>query len=113
VSGRKTETPRFCLKCGSKLGFRKRKGQWEPCNPDGSDHWDLCRELRYAEAMRGEYFEDLLINDPSMPYAQGVFVRARGWRAPTGKLFFTGWIHTVKGGRSGGKFYSGDAPPWE
>jgi hypothetical protein len=47
-----------CRKCGSKIGWAQRvfKGvmKWVPTNPDGSDHWDLCRERRNADLTPGE-----------------------------------------------------------
>lgn len=49
-----------CAKCGRELAFRRNaRGRWEPCNPDGSDHWDLCRQIRYARAMKGERIETI------------------------------------------------------
>lgn len=34
-----------CGKCGSPLGFYKNeRGLWVPCEIDGGDHWDACRE---------------------------------------------------------------------
>jgi len=34
-----------CLKCGLPISFRKNsRGAFVPTNPDGSDHWDACRE---------------------------------------------------------------------
>lgn len=36
-----------CSKCGLELGFKRLpSGKWCPTNPDGSDHWDLCRKTR-------------------------------------------------------------------
>ena len=39
-----------CRKCGAPLGWRRAQfngvWKWVPTNPDGSDHWDLCRELQ-------------------------------------------------------------------
>ena len=35
-----------CGKCGLPLAFKKLdSGKWCPTNPDGSDHWDICREV--------------------------------------------------------------------
>lgn len=40
-----------CRKCGLHIGFRKiENGRWTPCNLDGGDHWDLCRQTRLANA---------------------------------------------------------------
>ena len=45
-----------CEACGGVLGFYKNeRGNWCPCNVDGSDHWDACRERRYAVAKQGEH----------------------------------------------------------
>ena len=39
---------KLCRKCGLPLGFKKLpNGKWCPTNPDGSDHWDLCRDTQY------------------------------------------------------------------
>ena len=40
-----------CAKCGQPLSFVWRAGKygvmkWFPANPDGSDHWDLCAQVR-------------------------------------------------------------------
>ena len=36
-----------CGKCGGSLRFyRNERGNYVPCNPDGSDHWDSCREAQ-------------------------------------------------------------------
>lgn len=40
------EMAKTCYKCGLPLAFKKLpSGKWYPTNPDGSDHWDLCREV--------------------------------------------------------------------
>lgn len=45
-----------CKKCGLPLAFyRLPNGKACPCNPDGTDHWDLCRTVRYAKARKGEF----------------------------------------------------------
>lgn len=34
-----------CGKCGGPLAFYKREsGLWTPCEVNGDDHWDICRE---------------------------------------------------------------------
>jgi len=34
-----------CRKCGLEIKFKKLdNGKWCPTNPDGSDHWDKCRD---------------------------------------------------------------------
>jgi hypothetical protein len=44
-----------CEKCDLPLAFIElASGKWRPCNPDGSDHWDVCRDARYAKAKAGE-----------------------------------------------------------
>lgn len=47
-----------CRKCGSALKFKRlRSGKWSPINPDGSDHWDLCKSItRRAQGTEIEYF---------------------------------------------------------
>lgn len=50
------ESGRICAKCGAPLAFyRNERSRIVPCNPDGSDHWDLCRERRYTEAKEGKH----------------------------------------------------------
>lgn len=45
-----------CEACGGALWFYKNeRGNWCPCNPDGTDHWDVCRERRYAVAKQGTH----------------------------------------------------------
>ena len=35
-----------CEKCGLLLGFKLlSSGKWCPVNSDGTDHWDICREV--------------------------------------------------------------------
>lgn len=35
-----------CKKCGSGLKWKMlASGKWCPVNPDGTDHWDLCRSI--------------------------------------------------------------------
>ena len=35
-----------CYKCGSPITFKRlANGKWCPTNPDGSDHWDVCRMI--------------------------------------------------------------------
>lgn len=46
-----------CEDCGLELGFRKNgNGRTEPCNPDGSDHWDLCSQTRLQNIKRDGVF---------------------------------------------------------
>lgn len=34
----------LCQKCGHPIAFKKlASGRFCPTNPDGSDHWDLCK----------------------------------------------------------------------
>jgi hypothetical protein len=48
----------LCEKCELPLAFTQlENGKWRPCNPDGSDHWDICRDVRYAKAKSGEMIE--------------------------------------------------------
>lgn len=51
--------PPICEKCDLPLGFiLLDSGKWRPCNPNGSDHWDVCRDIRYAKAKMGECREE-------------------------------------------------------
>lgn len=46
-SDRKVYKPKGakCGKCGGPLGFYKNeRGRWVPCELNGDDHWDICRE---------------------------------------------------------------------
>jgi hypothetical protein len=41
----KSKRPLKCRKCGLPIAFKKlSSGKYCPTNPDGSDHFDLCRE---------------------------------------------------------------------
>ena len=43
----KTTQP-VCMKCGSPIAFKKLpSGKFCPTNIDGTDHWDLCSELKF------------------------------------------------------------------
>jgi hypothetical protein len=33
-----------CTKCGLDVKFIKLNGKWQPRNPDGSEHWDMCKK---------------------------------------------------------------------
>jgi hypothetical protein len=57
-----------CGKCGSPIAYYKitkgaGKGKWCPCNPDGSDHWDDCRENLTV----GRYGKTKIFNDNPDP----------------------------------------------
>lgn len=42
-----------CEKCDLPLAFKQTKtGAWCPCNPDGSDHFDICRLTQFVNADR-------------------------------------------------------------
>jgi hypothetical protein len=43
----------LCRKCGEPLAFVRKEGKPWPVNPDGSDHWDRCKEVRHRRAMTG------------------------------------------------------------
>lgn len=75
-----------CEKCGGPLGFYKlSNGKWCPCNPDGSDHWDDCREFQ----------------------TKGTYGIKREFRVATwGAL-------TIPKGKPNANYYNGDIPPWE
>lgn len=48
---RKVYGRKQCHKCGGEIGFYKNgRGNWVPCELDGSDHWDKCREVRFRRA---------------------------------------------------------------
>lgn len=55
-----------CEKCDLPLAFVELAGgKWRPCNPDGSDHWDVCRDVRYAKAREGDCVEEVRhLKDP-------------------------------------------------
>ena len=54
----------ICEKCDLPLGFvQLDSGKWRPCNPDGSDHWDQCRNVRYAKAKTGECREEVWVEN--------------------------------------------------
>ena len=79
-----------CEKCGLPLGFKQlASGKWCPTNPDGSDHWDLCRLTWLANMTPGQ--------------------RAR--IAEKDRL--EGLGKRQKGLSTLGYFYCGDVPPWD
>ena len=46
---------RNCSKCGLPLAFKTLpSGKLCPTNPDGSDHWDICRATRLASMSQAE-----------------------------------------------------------
>ena len=50
----------LCAKCDLPMAFiQLANGKWRPCNPDGSDHWDKCRDIRYAKAKSGDMVEEV------------------------------------------------------
>ncbi len=45
------ENNNTCYKCGGKIAFKKLpNGKWCPTEPDGSDHWDACKQRRNPNA---------------------------------------------------------------
>ena len=62
MSNRRVFTPpggATCEACGAPLGFYKNtRGKMVPCNPDGTDHWDVCRDRRYAVAKQGKHINN-------------------------------------------------------
>ena len=48
----------LCKECGLEVNWTKSGRKWSCANPDGSDHWDLCSQTKFARIKRtGEYFE--------------------------------------------------------
>lgn len=42
-----------CRKCGLQIAWKQTEsGKWCPTNPDGSDHWDICRAQQFANSKR-------------------------------------------------------------
>lgn len=42
-----------CEKCDLPIAFKETpSGAWCPCNPDGSDHFDVCRLTQFVNADR-------------------------------------------------------------
>jgi len=49
----------ICKECGSTVEWVRGKKHMECRNPDGSDHWDKCAQLKMARIRRtGEFFEE-------------------------------------------------------
>jgi hypothetical protein len=42
-----------CKKCGSSVDWQTIDGQLRCLNADGSDHWDLCRDITNAKFIEG------------------------------------------------------------
>jgi hypothetical protein len=37
----------LCDRCGRALAFKQlSSGKWAPCDPDGSDHYDACKQVQ-------------------------------------------------------------------
>ena len=82
----------FCGDCGLELGFKKLtsgkgKGKWCPTNPDGSDHWDTCREEQLKDPVYRKKMErlDKIRGKPVLSF----------------------------NAKKKGPFYSGRIPPWD
>lgn len=44
-NNRKVFGEKKCAKCNGPIGFYKNENnKWVPCELDGDDHWDICRE---------------------------------------------------------------------
>lgn len=44
---------RPCTKCGGPIGFRKSVyGNWQVCELDGSDHWDICNTRQIQQGRK-------------------------------------------------------------
>lgn len=47
-----------CYRCGEPIKFERKNGKSYPVNPDGSDHFDLCRETSFKIIQRdGVFFQ--------------------------------------------------------
>lgn len=47
-----------CKECGAPVKWVHVRRRWQCLNPDGSDHWDRCSQLRFERIKReGKYFE--------------------------------------------------------
>ena len=81
----------FCEKCDRKLAFRKTaSGKWCPCEPDGSDHWDICRETQVKLGRLSQ-----VNSEPGMPtYNQ------KKIKYISGGITTLGAIHTTTRGRN-------------
>lgn len=91
-----------CRKCGGELGWKRQAFsgvlKWVPTNPDGSDHWDLCRErqnqqMTTAQRQR-QRMRDAKACPPfwTIPDGEGSFITVRTMPAgfgvqPGGELF--------------------------
>lgn len=66
-----------CGQCGSTVVWL-RDGDRKKCeNPDGSDHWDRCSQLRFERVKRtGEFFTGTRTNSEEMK------LHVEGYRSP-------------------------------
>lgn len=86
-----------CGDCGGLLAFYKLdNGKYCPCNPDGSDHWDDCREAQ----VKGTYgikrtFRCFISGAKTRSYAKG-FKHLK-----------------VDGKKIEPSYYAGEKPPWD
>ncbi len=82
----------LCEKCERPLAFRLLpSGKWCPCDPDGSDHWDGCKEVQRKEM--GILNADGTVNWDAL----------KRYDPP----------RTVKPKRGITHFYCGAVPPWD
>jgi len=75
---------KYCEKCGGPIGFYKNENnKWVPCEINGDDHWDICRE----NLISGKYGKKKVFKRKSEP----------------------AWTKSNKTK----VFYTGDIPPWK
>lgn len=79
-----------CRKCGKPLSFVRRDYngvmKWCPVNPDGSDHWDDCRQVRYdrmtPEEQSAQRARDVAMCPPFWTWADSEGKRQTAHRKP-------------------------------
>jgi len=73
-----------CNKCDLPLAFyRLPNGKACPCNPDGTDHWDTCRTVRYKRMKEAAGGELTRIKEKGGAYTEGYVNK------DTGEIFKT------------------------
>lgn len=82
----------LCDACQRPLAFRLLpSGKWCPCDPDGSDHWDRCKQIQ-RKAM------GLLNDDGTVNWGRLETLKPAGWSRRASDI-----THV----------WSADLPPWD
>ena len=84
-----------CRKCGQPLAFKRNEnGKMVPTNPDGSDHFDICRQRQFEVVKtKGEP------HTRKTALGKGRFMVENGYKLD-GRFIKTDWHYEDKHGRT-------------